>query len=242
MNLLSTVLLQVAQPNTTTVDAVAVGSVSEPLSIWELTLKGGWIMAVLGVLSIIAIYLFINKLLELRTARIKDKSFLDRIKDYVQTNRTDAAIRLCENANSSEARVLAKALAHPDRSTEDLLAIIENAGNVEAGRLQRTMPLLSTIAAAAPMIGFLGTVTGMVRAFFDMAHATDSLNINTLSGGIYEALVTTVGGLIVGIITLFAYNFLVARIDKILNAIEADGLELAGFLHKVSNNEQTFEE
>ena len=115
---------------------------------------------------------------------------------------------------------------------------IENAGNVEAGKLQTSMPLMATIAASAPMIGFLGTVTGMVRAFFDMANAGSSVDISLLSGGIYEALVTTVGGLIVGIITLFAYNYLVARIDKALNVLEARSIEFMDALNELSGGHE----
>lgn len=225
-------MLQIAPAVQDSIATHPTGSITEPaeLAIWELTLKGGWIMIVLALLSVIAIYLFINKLLELRAARTADKSFMDRIKDYISTERIDAAINLCQATDTPSSRIMSKALSRRGRSLNDMMAIIDNAGNVEAGRLQRTMPLIATIAAAAPMIGFLGTVTGMVRAFFDMANASDSLDLNTLSGGIYEALITTVGGLIVGIITLFIYNFLVARIDKVLNNIEATGLELVDYL------------
>lgn len=225
-------LLQVMQNIQSPSPSLPVGSVEQvaQLSVWELAQKGGWIMVVLGLLSLIAIYLFVAKLLELRSASSEDPSFIDRMKDYVSTERMDAALSLCEKTNTPLSRVLGKLLPRQDRSMQEKMVVVENAGNVEAGKLQKNMPLLATIAAAAPMIGFLGTVTGMVRAFFDMASASQAVDLGVLSSGIYEALVTTVGGLIVGIITLFIYNFLVARINSVLNRVEANALDVAEFL------------
>ncbi len=204
------------------------------LSVWDLALKGGWIMVVLLLLSLLAIYVFVKKLLQVKAAHKSDSSFMDRIKDYINTHRIDAAHNLCLTVGTPEARMIDKGLVRLGRPMSDISVAIENAGNVEVGKLQTSMPLLATIAAAAPMIGFLGTVTGMVRAFFDMANAGSSVDIALLSGGIYEALVTTVGGLIVGIITLFAYNFLVARIDKAINVLEARSIEFMDALNELS--------
>lgn len=204
------------------------------LSVLDLALKGGWIMVVLLLLSLLAIYIFVKKLLQVKAAHKSDSSFMDRIKDYINTHRIDAAHNLCLTAGTPEARMIDKGLVRLGRPMSDISVAIENAGNVEVGKLQTSMPLLATIAAAAPMIGFLGTVTGMVRAFFDMANAGSSVDIALLSGGIYEALVTTVGGLIVGIITLFAYNFLVARIDKAINVLEARSIEFMDALNDLS--------
>lgn len=204
------------------------------LSVWDLALKGGWIMVVLLLLSLLAIYIFVKKLLQVKAAHKSDSSFMDRIKDYINTHRIDAAHNLCLTVGTPEARMIDKGLVRLGRPMSDISVAIENAGNVEVGKLQTSMPLLATIAAAAPMIGFLGTVTGMVRAFFDMANAGSSVDIALLSGGTYEALVTTVGGLIVGIITLFAYNFLVARIDKAINVLEARSIEFMDALNELS--------
>lgn len=225
-------LLQVLGENLAPSYHTAIGSFEQPatLSVWELTLKGGWIMALLAFLSLVAIYLFVVKLLEFRKASREERSFLDRIKDYVNTNRIDAAIALCESTNTPTSHILAKLLARKNRSMQEMMAIVENAGSVEAGRLQKSMPLLATIAAGAPMLGFLGTVTGMVRAFFDMANSSKAVDISVLSSGIYEALVTTIGGLIVGIATLFIYNFLVARLNGVLNKVEAMALDMVDFL------------
>jgi len=195
-------------------------------------------MIVLLVLSLLALYIFVSKYLQLRAAGREDKYFVERIKDYVLEGKTPSAIKLCEDTNTPYARMIRKGLTRIGRPMSDVLVIVENAGNIEIGRLEKGLPILATIAAGAPMIGFLGTVTGMVRAFFDMANAGSSVDISLLSGGIYEALVTTVGGLIVGIITLFAYNYLVARIDKALNVLEARSIEFMDALNELSGSHE----
>lgn len=217
----------------------AVGTVTEApvtLSVWDLALKGGWIMLVLGLLSLAAIYIFVKKFLEVRAALRSNSSFMERIKDYINTNRIDAAHNLCLSTDTPEARMIDKGLMRLGRPMADISVAVENAGNLEVGKLQTSMPLLATIAAGAPMIGFLGTVTGMVKAFFDMANAGTAIDISLLSGGIYEALVTTVGGLIVGIVALFAYNFLVARIDKTVNLLEARSIEFMDVLNELAEH------
>ena len=221
-------LLQVAA------DTVSVAPLTPQasLSVWDLALKGGWIMLVLLLLSLLAVYLFVYKYIEIRRAIRQDASFFDRIKDYLQMGREDSALELCRRTRSVQARLTERALRYRSRSPQDLRDAIENAGNVSIGKLERKMPALATIAAGAPMIGFLGTVTGMVRAFFDLANSGTGVDITLLSGGIYEALVTTVGGLIVGIITLFAYNYLVSQIDRVANKIEALILDLTDLFHQ----------
>ena len=196
------------------------------LSILDLATKGGWIMIVLLVLSLLALYIFVSKYLQLRAAGREDKYFVERIKDYVLEGKTPSAI------NTPYARMIRKGLTRIGRPMSDVLVIVENAGNIEIGRLEKGLPILATIAAGAPMIGFLGTVTGMVRAFFDMANA-GSGDVALLSGGIYEALVTTVGGLVVGIVALFAYNYLVAELDKVGGKMETKTMEFMDMLNEV---------
>ena len=199
------------------------------LSILDLATKGGWIMIVLLVLSLLALYIFVSKFLQLRAAGREDKYFVERIKDYVIEGKTPSAIKLCEDTNTPYARMIRKGLTRIGRPMSDVLVIVENAGNIEIGR-----PILATIAAGAPMIGFLGTVTGMVRAFFDMANAgSGGVDVALLSGGIYEALVTTVGGLVVGIVALFAYNYLVAELDKVGGKMETKTMEFMDMLNEV---------
>lgn len=191
-------------------------------------------MIVLLLLSIIAVYIFVSKYFELRRAGQEDKYFVQRIKDYVVEGKTLSAIKLCEETNTPYARMIHKGLLRIGRPMSDVLVIVENVGNVEVGRLEKGLPILATVAAGAPMIGFLGTVTGMVRAFFDMANAgSGGVDVALLSGGIYEALVTTVGGLVVGIIALFAYNYLVAMLDKVVGKMEAKTVEFMDLLNEV---------
>ena len=205
----------------------------QSLSILELATKGGWIMIVLLVLSLIAVFVFVQKLIQILAAAREDKHFMARIRDYVQDGKIDSAMKLCEDTDTPAARMVHKGLTRMGRPMQDVLVIIENVGNIEIGKLEKGLPVLATIAAGAPMIGFLGTVTGMVRAFFDMANAGSAgVDVALLSGGIYEALVTTVGGLVVGIFTLFAYNYLTSLLGKVQSIMETKTLEFMDLLNE----------
>ena len=189
--------------------AVTVPTEAE-INVIDLAFKGGWIMVVLLLLSLMAGYIFIQRLLVIRRAGKEDQNFMNRIKDYIHEGKVDSALNLCRSTNTPSARMIEKGITRLGRPMNDVLVAIENVGNLEIAKLEKGFPLIATTAAGAPMLGFLGTVTGMVRAFFDMANAGTNVDVSLLSGGIYEALVTTVGGLVVGIITLFAYNYLVS--------------------------------
>ena len=207
----------------------------EALSILDLATKGGWIMIVLLLLSLLAVYIFVTKYLQMRSAGQEDKYFVQRIKDYVTEGKTSSAIKLCEETNTPYARMIHKGLSRIGRPMADVLVIVENVGNIEVGRLEKGLPLLATVAAGAPMIGFLGTVTGMVRAFYMANAGSGGVDVALLSNGIYEALVTTVGGLVVGIIALFAYNYLVAELDKVVGKMEAKTVEFMDLLNEVGH-------
>ena len=198
----------------------------------SLALKGGYIMIPLLLLSLLTIYIFVERLLVIRKAAREDHSFMERIKDYIHDGDIDSALKLCEKTDTPYARLIEKGITRLGRPMNDVLVTIENVGNIEIANLEKGFPWLSTTAAGAPMIGFLGTVTGMVRAFYNMASAGNSADITTLSGGIYEALVTTVAGLVVGIIALFAYNYLVARVDGVMNQLEAKTMEFMDLLNE----------
>lgn len=191
-------------------------------------------MLVLALLSCIALYIFVRKLIEIRAAGREDRFFMERIKDYVLEGKVSSAQKLCDEVDTPSARMVKKGISRLGHPMADILVIIENVGNIEIGRLERGLPVLATIASGAPMIGFLGTVTGMVRAFFDMASAGGAgVDIALLSNGIYEALVTTVGGLIVGIATLFAYNYLTAQLDRVMNKMETKTVEFMDMLSEI---------
>ncbi|MFV0396625.1 MAG: MotA/TolQ/ExbB proton channel family protein [Bacteroidales bacterium] len=201
------------------------------MNLLELTMKGGWIMIPLFLLSFLAIYIFFERVVVIRKASKEDNSFMNRIKDYIREGKIDSAKNLCRTVNTPSARMIEKGISRLGRPMNDVLVAIENVGNLEIANLEKGFPLLATVAAGAPMIGFLGTVTGMVQAFFDMANAGNNADITLLSSGIYQALVTTVAGLIVGIIALFAYNYLVSEVDKVVHQMEAKTMEFMDILN-----------
>ena len=214
--------------------AVAVTTEAE-INVIDLAFKGGWIMVVLLLLSLMAIYIFVQRLIIIRRAGKEDETFMNRIKDYIHEGKVDSALNLCRSTNTPSARMIEKGITRLGRPMNDVLVAIENVGNLEIAKLEKGFPLIATTAAGAPMLGFLGTVTGMVRAFFDMANAGTNVDVSLLSGGIYEALVTTVGGLVVGIITLFAYNYLVSQVDNVVNKMEARTMEFMDLLNEPAN-------
>ena len=214
--------------------AVTVPTEAE-INVIDLAFKGGWIMVVLLLLSLMAGYIFIQRLLVIRRAGKEDQNFMNRIKDYIHEGKVDSALNLCRSTNTPSARMIEKGVTRLGRPMNDVLVAIENVGNLEIAKLEKGFPLIATTAAGAPMLGFLGTVTGMVRAFFDMANAGTNVDVSLLSGGIYEALVTTVGGLVVGIITLFAYNYLVSQVDNVVNKMEARTMEFMDLLNEPAN-------
>ena len=214
--------------------AVTVPTEAE-INVIDLAFKGGWIMVVLLLLSLMAGYIFIQRLLVIRRAGKEDQNFMNRIKDYIHEGKVDSALNLCRSTNTPSARMIEKGITRLGRPMNDVLVAIENVGNLEIAKLEKGFPLIATTAAGAPMLGFLGTVTGMVRAFVDMANAGTNVDVSLLSGGIYEALVTTVGGLVVGIITLFAYNYLVSQVDNVVNKMEARTMEFMDLLNEPAN-------
>lgn len=195
-------------------------------------MDGGYIMIPLGLLLLLTIYVFTERCLAINRALKSDPTFMQRIKDYVHEADLDSAERLCKNTNTPYARMILKGLQRIGRPTQDVATAIDNCGNLEVGNLGKGLPWLSTTAAGAPMLGFLGTVIGMIQAFYTLAKAGAASNITLLSGGIYQALVTTVAGLVVGIIALFAYNYLAARINKVTNRLEATSIEFMDLLNE----------
>ncbi len=196
------------------------GNSAQKMNLFEMACKGGWIMLVLLLLSAVCFYIFFNRIAVYRKAAIKDPHFMDRINDYMKNGETKSAIIFCQATASPLSRIVEKGISLADHDPKDIQMGMENTANVEIANLEKGLKGLSTIASAAPMIGFLGTVIGMVRAFWEMSNAGNNIDVSLLSGGIYEAMITTVGGLIVGIIALFAYNWLVARVDSIANEME----------------------
>lgn len=212
--------------------AAAASQAVTELSLWDLCLKGGPLMIVLAALSLVCIYVFVERLIVIHNADHLDDSFMKRIRDYIHEGEIESAYNLCRKNNSPYGRLIAKGISRIGRPVNDIMSAIENTGNIEVANLSKGFPWLATTAAGAPMIGFLGTVIGMVQAFYSIASQGNSANISTFSSGIYTALVTTVAGLIVGVIALFAYNYLVARINTVMNRMEAKTMEFMDLLNE----------
>lgn len=216
---------------------VQVEQIAEPteemrLSLWDLAVKGGWLMIPLVLLWIIGLYIFFERYMALRKASKVDANFMNKIREFVIDDKLDAARELSQQTATPVARMIAKGIERIGRPMADLNTAIENVGNLEVAKLERGLPMLATIAGGAPMIGFLGTVVGMIQAFYDMSMAGNNLDISLLSSGIYTAMVTTVAGLIVGIMAYFGYNFLVARVDRVVFQLEATSLEFVDLLNE----------
>ena len=194
------------------------------MNLWDMAVKGGWVMVVLALLSVICVYIFVERLAVIKKASKVDPVFMERIRDYVKTDELKSAINYCRVTNSPASNMIEKGLERLDRPAAEVQAALENAGNLEVAKLEKGLSIMATISSGAPMIGFLGTVLGMVKAFWEMANAGNNIDITLLSSGIYEAMITTVGGLVVGIIAMFAYNYLVSRVGDVTNTLEAQTL------------------
>ncbi len=202
------------------------------MNLLEMACKGGWIMIVLALMSVITFYIFFERAAFIRKAGKEDPLFMDRIRDYIKTGEIKAAINYCRIANTPSARMIEKGITRMGRPAADIQTAIENTGNIEVAKLENGLSIIATVSSGAPMLGFLGTVTGMVRAFWNMANAGNNIDITLLSSGIYEAMITTVGGLVVGIVAMFAYNHLVYRVDKVVSQMEARTLAFMDLLNE----------
>lgn len=203
-------------------------------NLWELCYNAGFIMIPLALLALISIYVFIERALVIRSASRQDQHFMQRIKDYIHEGNIEEAHRLCRQTNTPYARLIDKGISRIGRPMNDVLVTIENTGNIEVAALGKGLPWLATTAAGAPMLGFLGTVIGMVQSFYSLASAGSAAGISVLADGIYQALVTTVAGLIVGIVALFAYNYLVAAINGVMRSLETKTMEFMDLLNEPS--------
>lgn len=202
------------------------------LTLLDFAIKGGWIMIPIVLLSLVAAYIFIERFYVIKRASKEDTNFMNRIKDYIHDGKVEAALALCKSTDSPSARMIEKGISRLGRPLQDISTAIENAGKLEISKLEKGFPTLATIAGAEPMLGFLGTVIGMVQSFYRMEQAGNNIDISMMSGGIYTALITTVAGLIVGILGYFAYNTLVVRTEKVVFNLEATLTEFMDILNE----------
>mgnify|MGYP003310065753 CR=1 FL=1 len=225
LNILADVTIEQAAP------AVA-DAVAEELTFWNMAVKGGWIMIFLAIFSIVAVYIIVERAMAISKASKEDVNFMNERKNYVSQGQIKEARIRCQGANSPVSHMIDKGLSRLGKSNSDIREAIENVGNLEVANLEKGLPLLATISSVGPMIGFLGTVLGMITAFYDMANAGGNFSISMLSNGIYTAMVTTVAGLIVGVVAMLGYNILSAQIGKIVNTLQLRTTEFMDLLNE----------
>jgi biopolymer transport protein ExbB len=202
------------------------------LTLLDLTIKGGWVMIPIILLSFVAAYIFIERYYVIKRASKEDLNFMNRIKDYMHDGRIESAIALCRSIDSPSARMVEKGISRLGRPLQDINTAIENVGKLEISKLEKGFPTLATITGAEPMLGFLGTVIGMVKSFYAMSQAGNNIEVSMMSDGIYTALITTVAGLIIGILGYFAYNMLVVRVERVVFSLEATLTEFMDILNE----------
>ena len=207
-------------------------AMQEKLTLMDLTIKGGWVMIPIILLAFVATYIFIERYYVIKKAGKEDQNFMNRIKDYIHEGKIEAALALCRSTDSPSARMVEKGINRLGRPLQDINTAIENVGKLEISKLEKGFPTLATITGAEPMLGFLGTVIGMVKSFYTMSQAGNNIEVSMMSDGIYTALITTVAGLIVGILGYFAYNMLVVRVERIVFNLEATLTEFMDILNE----------
>jgi biopolymer transport protein ExbB len=214
------ILLQQVEPTAITLD------------LWQLAMKGGWIMIPIFLLSLITLFIFGDRYFAIQKASKMDASLMNQIMQNILDGKIDSALALCRATPRPITRMIEKGITRIGRPLNDVHTAVENVGNLEITKLEKGLPMLASAAGGAPMIGFLGTVMGMIQAFYDMANAGNNIDVTLLSSGIYQAMVTTVAGLVVGIIAYFAYNILVSKIDSMVFKMEATTTEFMDLLNE----------
>jgi biopolymer transport protein ExbB len=196
--------------------------VQSQTNLFSIAAKGGFLMIILLVISVLAIAVIIERFIKLKKAKMKEREFLSEIYNYISQNYLEKAIQLCEQKESIISDVILKALEVTDRNPEETKEVVESAVRKHIHILEKNLGTLATFAAVAPLIGFLGTVTGMVKVFMKIGETGGGVDISLLAGGIWEALITTIGGLTVGIITILFYNFFTGKIEELAHDLEQD--------------------
>jgi biopolymer transport protein ExbB len=211
-------------------------SVEKTLSIIELITSGGTsgmvIILILFLLLIVATYIYFERIFAIKVASKVDSNFMNQIKDHVSNGKIDSAQMLCAQINSPVSRLISKGITRIGKPLEDINTAIENAGRLEIYSLEKHVSVLATISGVAPMIGFLGTVIGMILSIFELANTGGTIQMDVLASGLYTAMTTTVGGLIVGIIAYVAYNHIVVRTNKVVYQMEANSVEFLDHLNE----------
>ncbi|WP_054685903.1 MotA/TolQ/ExbB proton channel family protein [Rhodothermus marinus] len=224
------VLLQAVSLPTDTLSAMAPPATS--MSLLDILVQGGWIMIPIGLLSLLTIYLIVERLITVQRAKIDPRQIMDRVRDYVEAGDIRGALAYCEAQDKPITRILRRGLERLGRPISEIRDAVEAAGKYEAFELEKRMDILASIAGIAPMLGFLGTVTGMIEAFQQIQNLQGNVNPSVLAGGIWEALLTTAFGLVVGILALFGHNFLLTRINRLVNDMERSATDFIDLLQE----------
>jgi biopolymer transport protein ExbB len=224
-------MLLLQQVDTAAADS-AQAAASQATSLLDVLVLGGWVMIPLALLSVLTIYLLIERWITIREASSNPDAITDRVREYVRNGDVDGAITYCERKDVPITRILQQGLERLGRPISEIQDAVQAAGKHESFELEKRTNLLASIAGIAPMLGFFGTVVGMIRAFQQIQNLQGNVNPSVLAGGIWEALVTTAAGLLVGILALFAYNFLIGRIRRLTNDMERSATDFIDLLQE----------
>ncbi len=234
-------LLQAANTVTTAVAdtaakaAAAVAAPEQHMSLLELIKNGGWIMVPLGILSVLAIYFIIERYLTIRQAAKVDPNFMNNIRMMLLDGKMEAALNLCRGNNSPIARLLEKGIKRLGRPIKEIESAVENTGRLEIYKLEKNMAYLGIIAAIAPMLGFVGTIAGVIKIFYNISLA-DNISIGLIAGGLYEKMITSASGLVVGIIAHIGFHYLNAMIDRVSYQIEVTAVDFVDLIQEPTNS------
>ncbi|HRH66758.1 MAG TPA: MotA/TolQ/ExbB proton channel family protein [Bacteroidia bacterium] len=236
------IILQITQTVGTAADSLAQAAstavsppVEQSISLWDMAVKGGPILIPIAILSVMAFYIFFERLFTIQRFSKIDMNFMNQIRDYVHSGNIDAAKALCKNTRSPVARMIEKGIMRLGKPVKEIEGAIENVGKLQIYMMEKNLNILGTIAGIAPMFGFLGTIFGVIKIFYQIA-LQNSLEINTISGGLYVKMISSAAGLLVGMIAYAAYHYLVHLIDRVINKMEINAVEFIDLLEEPVKN------
>ena len=224
--------MEILQITTSVADTLATEAGGNTLTVLDLLSKGGFVLIIILLLSVVAVYVFVERYRTIKSASRTPDNFIDEIRDKVTRGDIEGAKIQCAHVDSPIARMIEKGVSRIGSSLKNIEVSIENVGKIEIYRLEKNLSILATIAGAAPMLGFLGTVIGMIKVFIAIAQEEGSVSPKLLSQGIYEAMITTAAGLVVGILAYLGYNYLVTRVQKLVHKMEYNSVEFIDLLQE----------
>jgi biopolymer transport protein ExbB len=211
--------------------AQTIAAPQQELRIGDLLVKGGWVMIPIGILAVLGLVIFFERYFTIRKAAKDESNLMSQVRSSILTGKLDSAIAICKNSNSPLGRMLAKGLLRIGRPIKDIEGAIENIGKLEVSKLEKNIAILGIVAGIAPMFGFLGTIIGVIKIFFDIS-TTDNYSLSTISGGLYVKMITSAAGLVVGLIAYVLYNILNIMVDKVILKLETDAIEFIDLLEE----------